>query len=472
MTLSRRVGRGAVLQIGARLFSAVSTFVVTAVLLARVLPEAEYGRFQFYLTFFLLAMALVDFGVNRAAIRMVAAGEAGREEVLRAALQFKARAGLLAFLVIGAVAVFSEVGAARWLIVLASLHTVTHALASASLAFEVDVDFRVPARSVCVGYSVFLGAGVGLALGGVETAAPYLIAWAIGLTTQNVFLFLAACRRCDLTVRVDRAILGRLVRESLPLGISAVASAIYFYIDTIMLRPLRGPEEVAQYAVAYRLMTFGIMVPLLFGQVIFPVLTRCHGAGRELLARAVERSTFYMAFLGAVATGGLVGLAPDLLALVFGERYRGAAPTLQVVAFAMLCVFVTSPHVTALIAAGHAATWARITVLSAALNVGLNLIVIPPFGPIGAAATTLVTEATVLIASVVRLRRLVGVTGVSRELFGPAALLIVLVGALLVLMPAGSLASRIALVVVVSIAAALVLRVWPFRLGVDEEELG
>lgn len=473
MSLSRQIRRGAALQLGARLFSSCVSFVITAVVLARVLPEAEYGLFNFYLTLFLLAMTLVDFGANRAAIRMIAAGAASRAAVIRAAVAFKARVGLLAFLVITALIVLCEHGTAtRVALVIAALHCLSHGFGGASVGCEVDLDYRVPARSVVFGYATFLLLGLLLAQQRVAQAPPYLMAWGLGVLVQNCLLFATARRRGEIAGGVDAAVLRALLREALPLGLSAVAVAIYFYADTVMLRPLRGEEDVAVYSVAYRLMTFGLMVPVLFSQVLFPVFTRCHERSAELLARAVRRSTFYLALAGAIGGAILLGEAERLLVLVFGGDYGRAAPSLRILAVAMMVVYLTYPHTTALIAAGRAAVFTRITVISALLNVLLNLLVIVPLGPAGAALTTLVTELFVLLCGVIALWRIRRVSGGSVALLGPLALFLLLSLLLWLAARAGvSLWLSLLAALVVAALGVWLLRALPFRLGVEEEEL-
>jgi len=470
MSLSRRVTGGAALQLGARLFSSAVALVVTAVVLARTLPEAEYGRFCFYLTLYLLTMSLVDFGVNKAAIRLVAAGEETRGEVIDAAIRLKAIAGAAAFLIMSVLALVAEDGlGTRVGLVIAALHALGHGFGAASIGFEVDVRFRVPAQSVVIGQAVFLLGGLALALGSVDEASPYLIAWGSGLVVQNLWMW-SRWRAVEpgKASRLDSALVRRLIREAAPLGLSAVAVAIYYYTDTLMLRPIHGEEEVAQYSTAYRLMGVGLMVPVLFSQVLFPVFTRCRQRGGDMLASAVHGASFYLALLATVGSVVLFSYAPEWLELVFGAPYRDAAPALRVVAVAMACVYLTYPHTTALIAIGRAADFTRITVVAAVLNVALNLAVLPTYGVVGAAATTLATEAFVLVASIWFLHRRVGFTGLSRRLLGPAALAAIL--AFTIHGPLEEVPWGLAIVATVGIGAvaAVLMSAFPFSLGVDE----
>lgn len=464
MSLSRQVGRGALLQIGARLFSAAVNFVVVAAVLARVLPPEAYGRFQFHWTMYLLAMSLVDFGANRAAIRLISAGEAEEGRAVRAAVVFKAAVGLVLFLAMAGVSLAIEQDrATAWACAFAAAHALSHAWGGASVGFEAELDFRVPSLAVVVGYGFFLLSGLLLAGVGVAEAPPYLLAWGAGVVVQNLVLRVAAARRHPLR-GLDPEVLRKVAREAVPLGLSAVAVAVYYHSDTLMLRPLRGEADVARYAVAYRLMSFGLLVPVLFSRPLFPALARLAGRSRAALGHAVAQATFQMAWIGASAAAGLVALAPDLLGVVFGERYRSSAPLLRVLALALFCVHLTYPHTTALIAAGFGGAFTRLTLAAAALNVAANLYAIPRFGPMGAALTTLATEAFVLLGGVGALVRRVGVHGVTARLFGPAVLGVAVWAALAGPLASAPLALRLAVGAALAVTGAWALGAFPLRL--------
>jgi O-antigen/teichoic acid export membrane protein len=63
----RRVWSGTALSIAGRLWGAVCTMALLA-LLSRHLAQAEFGRLTFYLALFALLDALVDFGTGSVAV--------------------------------------------------------------------------------------------------------------------------------------------------------------------------------------------------------------------------------------------------------------------------------------------------------------------------------------------------------------------------------------------------------------------
>src|SRR6185295_20100497 len=123
--------------------------------------------------------------------------------------------------------------------------------------------------------------------------------------------------RFDATAGERRA----LWNESWPAGVSIAMAAVYFYIDAIMLRPMLGEVAVAHYSAAYRLMTFVLMVPVLFSQVVFPVFARLWEAGAARLRPAFLRTTTFLAALGLLFPATVWLLRRDVMALVYPPEY-------------------------------------------------------------------------------------------------------------------------------------------------------
>src|SRR5205085_2555306 len=90
---------------------------------------------------------------------------------------------------------------------------------------------------------------------------------------------------------------------------------------------------------------------------------------------------------------------------LFGREYRPAATALAILALSIGVVFLHWVVSSLLIAAGRTRLYAGMQGGSAALNVALNLYLIPRFGISGAAVATLGAELALLASGVVVLRR-------------------------------------------------------------------
>lgn len=201
---------------------------------------------------------------------------------------------------------------------------------------------------------------------------------------------------------------GRLamLREGIVVGLASFASVIYFRVDSVMLGLLRGGEAVGIYNVAYRLMEGTLIVPLIFVTVVFPRLAKAVD-----FRAAVVRAGGLLAAAGLVVSAVFAFGGPLLIALVYGAPYERAGHVSIVLAFAIAPIYVGTLLTQALVASDRQDAYLRLAVLALAANVGLDAVLIPPFGEVGAAAATVATEVAVAI---------VGVRILSRQPEAPA----------------------------------------------------
>jgi O-antigen/teichoic acid export membrane protein len=150
------------------------------------------------------------------------------------------------------------------------------------------------------------------------------------------------------------------------------------------------------------------------------------------LVRLVGRNLRLLAgFIVPVAIAGSFAAEPAVTVL-FGAAYAAGGTPLAVLLWSVVLAFLSSTVSYALAAAGRGWLLTTASAAGATVNVVLNLLLIPEFGMLGAAAATVAAEATVLAV----------VGRAARSLVEPAALI-----HLLRIVPAAALMVVVALVV-------------------------
>jgi PST family polysaccharide transporter len=329
--------------------------------------------------------------------------------------------------------------------ILASAHTVkvgTSLLMLAALLVLAGPVLRYPrevaAASALLGVSYALAAFVeNLAayFQGVErmhvwseaSALSGLVTGAVGATlvlaTRSVVAFCAApaagqlaalgwlLRRAPAAVRRParpsaaevRALAGSLA----PYAAAFVATTIYYKMDVLLLTHWRAPAEVGVYAAAYRFLDVGQALALAVAGALAPRLAR---AGEEQ-ARTALRAVRLALLCTLPLAAALALLRAPVVAALYGDGYAAASPVLGVLALALVPIVVDMVALSALSAAGAAGTAAWLYLGGAALNVRLNMLLIPARGASGAALATLLTETALAVGFVLVLRRRVGSPG-------------------------------------------------------------
>jgi O-antigen/teichoic acid export membrane protein len=472
VSLSRRVSRNTGAQLVGRLYTSTLAFVITAIVLPRQLQAYDFGIFAFYLSIYQLLQNVFEFGVGTIVIREASRDRARAGQLI--GMLIRVKGSIAALSVVGLVVLawlYEGPGSRFGLLVAAAVPLLFHAPAGAAAIFHVDMAFRWSTLASVLGQSAWLFGTLWLAWAGVDRPAPYLIAYGLTAVVNGTANYFWASRRVEIRFDAGRERLRNLWKEAWPAGVSMVMASVYFYVDAAMLRPLQGEVAVARYSVAYRLMTFVLMVPVLFSNVLFPVFSRLWATGADSLRPFFQRSLRVLVALGLTVVATVPLLCSDIMAVVYKPEYLSSARTLAILSLAIVFVFGTYPHVLLLLATGHQRVMMVISTSGAALNIGLNLWAIRHFGIEGAAWTTVATEAFVFVAAAVMGWRLTRIRTDLGALMRPLVSASLAAGALfgvLELLPAEQHVLRVVAGLVVAGGAVLGAGIFPLELEADE----
>jgi O-antigen/teichoic acid export membrane protein len=288
---------------------------------------------------------------------------------------------------------------------------------------------------VNVGESILIAASVGLALFlGASTAMPLLLSEFAAMVVASAVVFWLALRLArEFKASFDWAEVRDFCLRIIPFGLYFLFGILYFRADGFMLAKLAGKEATGLYfAVVNPLMHFEILARL--GSIaLYPTLSkevaRDINRGRKMFGQAM-RVLFTM---GLPIVLGCTLFADKLAIDILGVDYAESGPLLMVVAWVMLFRFPAFASNTLLFAMNKQAFGAVVAALFAGLNVGMNFVLIPRYGAMGAAVASVITCSGVEIVRYIYVRALVGAPGLPR-LWAPALCSgIVMVGSGLIL---------------------------------------
>lgn len=246
--------------------------------------------------------------------------------------------------------------------------------------------------------AAFLFYGYGIA----SVGYAYLVAAGLGFAVSHLLLnrLLALRGAFDLHVR-------EMVTFSAPLIVASVLSILLVQTDTLMLGWLRDSAEVALYGAAYPL-AWGLMLLLsAFGFVYLPLVSRLDAGGERAEIDAVYKITtkwiFVLSFPAFVAFTIFPG---DVLTIFFGARYADGAPALVILSVGFFSNAAFGRNRQTLAALGTTQVLMYANVVTFAVNVALNLLLIPRVGFVGAAVASALSYLTInLILTGVLYRR-------------------------------------------------------------------
>jgi O-antigen/teichoic acid export membrane protein len=205
------------------------------------------------------------------------------------------------------------------------------------------------------------------------------------------------------------------------MGIVSVCSYGIAWLDVFILAAFRPDSDVGIYSLAYQVFAFTIQIGSLWIVATLPRHARSSAEGQGIRDQLPIGQMLIGAYLwGALIVSGAI-VSALLLPQIFGEGFRDAvAPLMILLSGTALGIgyFAATP---AMVAGGRTATLARLSATAVAINLGLDLILVPAIGLNGPAIATVAQ--TVFSAAAV-LWAVLGTREAARMLFAglPAAL--------------------------------------------------
>ena len=362
---------------------------------------------------FTLALGLVgilqlvtDFGFQGVVVREISQSVDRTASLVSNLLYLRFAAGFVAYgLLVALVFVLPLTDAERSASLIAGVILMVTSLEALTVALQRDIRTTPIAVGSVVSAVLFLAGALILISMGASLEA---ILWArtgatlLGLLVPTVVVIRSY--RLDWRVRPEAWL--ALSRVAIPIGVAFAMNYVYYRIDIVFLAALSPSDDVGQYGVAYRVIDSLMMVPGMILFVLRPVMAQSYSAGIDVLRRRYDRALYAMmvpaallAVIGAFTAWRVLPAVPGL-----GD-YKGAGVALSILLPAFSFIFVAHLVQTTVVSTHLQVKLIGVSVLALAINVVLNLILIPPFSYIGAAVSTLATEGVVLVASALLLVR-------------------------------------------------------------------
>lgn len=192
-----------------------------------------------------------------------------------------------------------------------------------------------------------------------------------------------------------------LFNQGLPLAISALAVVFYLRTDQIMIGAILGEGQLGLYAPVVMISEVWYLIPVVLVTAFFPRIMSSFDIDNARYLHGAHRLLFQITALTLGFLVVILFLAEALLATIFGDQFGDAAVVLQIYAFSALFVAhgLISSRMLIMENLYHL-VWIR-TAFGAVTNIGLNLILIPTYGLIGAALATSISYFLVVVFTLV-----------------------------------------------------------------------
>lgn len=197
-----------------------------------------------------------------------------------------------------------------------------------------------------------------------------------------------------------------MLRQSGFITASRLLRTLIVTFDVLLLAFLATSRDVGLYTAAYRVCMLVTMVVVATHAVFLPGIVRAATEGPIGMTAIMSRSLFLTsAVILPIVVGGIV-LARPLLIFLFGPDYSAGSTAFQLLLASIALLSLHGIAHNVFIALHQTGREAAIYGVAAAVNIALNLLLIPTYGLVGAASATLAAEALTVVTTAFSLSRL------------------------------------------------------------------
>jgi O-antigen/teichoic acid export membrane protein len=365
----------------------------------RTLGESGLGAFVFAVAYLGFVMVAVDLGLDRYLLRAIAADRSAANRIFFNVLSLKlaVAAPLFALGVLGLdlVGYSSQI---QLTVVLLAPGVFFDSVARTQLSFFAAHERNGPPAAADALQRI-CSAGLGIAAleagYGVEAvAATYSVGSLIGV----VIGFVLVHRKIGMPARaVSHRDWRALASISIPFAAQDTFTVMLARMDTLLLSLIASQAAVGRYGAAYRLFESTFLIAYAITGAFVAMFTTLGPDSDPPLRFVFQRSIKLAVVLLVPMAVAFAVLAAPICELIYGSAFASAADPLRVLSPAVPLMGVINLTVALLVSRENPRRIVSLTAVIAALNLVLNLILIPLYGDVGAAAAMLATEVVYVV---------------------------------------------------------------------------
>lgn len=189
--------------------------------------------------------------------------------------------------------------------------------------------------------------------------------------------------------RVDYSLIKRLLIDSIPFTISAIATTIYMKVDQVFLKAMIGSSAVGLYVVAVRFSEVWFVIPSVICASLLPAIINAVNTDHNMFLSRSKRLYSLLFYSALAICVFIIVFAPLIVNILYGSQYQDSIGLLRIYVWSIIGVFVGTALQQFLLAQNRFKTILTLNIMGMVLSLALNYYFIPIFGIKGAAVANI-----------------------------------------------------------------------------------
>lgn len=377
--------------------------------LARVMMPEKTGTFFLATSIITMFSVFSDLGVTSVLIREISKRPEAREQIVRRAIGLKLFLTLATVIIILIATPFFQYGPElTGLILMTSLVMITDALALICYGI-----LRAAQQLRYEAFGMFIGQCVTVFVGGISLVLyPDVRFLILALICGSFITFLISFSQ---VIRLygwhlflpswDKQAQWNMIKVMIPFALAGIFVKIYSTLDVILISKMLSTTAVGIYSVAYKFTYAFQFLPLAFAAALYPSLSSTIDRDTNATTKTFSQAIWYTFLIATPIAFGVCLLAPEMVGLI-GQGYGESALILRMLIFVLFPSFLEVSFGALLNASDRQSTRMKIMGLAMVLNAGIDVVLIPRLGLLGAVIGSLISYSLMVMIEFVIVSRI------------------------------------------------------------------
>ncbi len=367
--------------------------LLVGILVARYLGPQQYGLMNYVFSYIAVFQVFASFGLDSIEIREEAHRNEEKNKLIGTAFLLKILFAIITILlVVVSVWIFEADTFTKWMIIMYSLSMIMNSFGVIRNYFTSIVWNEYIVKTEIT--RTIIGAGIKVALLLIHADLIWFILSTLFDTILLASGYIVSYRRKIDRIRnwtFDKTTALYLIKQSFPLLLSGAAVVVYQKIDQVMLGNMIDKTAVGYYSVAGKFTEICLFIPTILSQTITPILVKAYHENIDDYQRKAK-SFMNITIWGTIIICIVICLISNpLIKYTFGTEYTAATILLQIMIFKTIG-YASAQITGALIVIEEKQKYVVIrNIIGCLVCIGLNLLLIPQYGVVGAAIASVIT---------------------------------------------------------------------------------
>lgn len=195
--------------------------------------------------------------------------------------------------------------------------------------------------------------------------------------------------------KLDGAILKPLIKSSINISFYTFFVTVLNTVNVLIINSYYNESVTGIYYAALKISLFAIIPSNIVQGAFFPILSKAQTL--EDRRQVMKKYSIIMYVLGIIVCVAIIYFSDFVVNVIYGSHFAAASVSLKVLMIAAIMIYINTSITPPLLAFNREKHVMIAIGIASCVCVAANLIMVPMFGPIGAAYSSVLTELSVAI---------------------------------------------------------------------------